>query len=127
MNAEQGLHLRPVRMGSLRAEAETRADGTVYVRSLETLAPYPRSMTDRLAHWATATPDAVFIADRGDDGNWRTLSYGEANRAIRPLAQAMLDARLSPEHPLLILSGNEIDHALLGYAAMLVCFPHSPI
>ena len=67
MNAEQGLHLRPVRMGSLRAEAETRADGTVYVRSLETLAPYPRSMTDRLAHWATATPDAVFIADRGDD------------------------------------------------------------
>jgi feruloyl-CoA synthase len=127
MNAEQGLHLRPVRMGSLRAEAETRADGTVYVRSLETLAPYPRSMTDRLAHWATATPDAVFIADRGDDGNWRTLSYGEANRAIRPLAQAMLDARLSPEHPLLILSGNEIEHALLGYAAMLVGVPHAPI
>ncbi len=127
MNAEQGLHLRPVRMGSLRAEAETRADGTIYVRSLETLGPYPRSMTDRLAHWAHATPDAVFIADRGEDGQWRTLTYGEANRLIRPLAQAMLDANLSPEHPLLILSGNEIEHALLGYAAMLVGVPHAPV
>ena len=127
MNAEQGLHLRPVRMGTMRAEAETRADGTVYVRSLELLGAYPRSMTDRLAHWAAVTPDAVFIADRGEDGGWRTVTYAEANRLIRPLAQAMLDAKLSPEHPLLILSGNEIEHALLGYAAMLVGVPHAPL
>ena len=58
MNAEQGLQLRPVRMGSMRAEAETRADGTIYVRSLEPLGDYPRSMTDRLEHWAATTPDA---------------------------------------------------------------------
>src|SRR5687767_343726 len=120
MNAEQGQHLRPVRMGSMRAAAEMRADGTIYVRSLETLGSYPRSMTDRLQHWAAMTPDAVFLADRGEDGAWRTMSYAEANRLIRPLAQAMLHAQLSPEHPLLILSGNEIEHALLGYAAMLV-------
>jgi feruloyl-CoA synthase len=127
MNAEQGLHLRPVRMGSMRAEATTRADGTIDVRSLETLGPYPRSMTDRLVHWAQTTPNAVFLADRGEDGEWRTLTYGEANRLVRPLAQAMLHAGLSPEHPLLILSGNEIEHALLGYAAMLVGVPHAPL
>jgi feruloyl-CoA synthase len=34
---------------------------------------------------------------------------------------------LSPEHPLLILSGNEIEHALLGYAAMLIGVPHAPL
>ena len=39
----------------------------------------------------------------------------------------MLDASLSPEHPLLILSGNEIEHALLGYAAMLAAIPHAPV
>jgi feruloyl-CoA synthase len=94
MNAEQGLHLRPVRMGSLRVEADTRANGAIYLRSLETLGPYPRSMTDRLAHWAAKTPDAVFIADRGEDGEWRTLSYGDANGMIQPLAQALLDAKL---------------------------------
>jgi feruloyl-CoA synthase len=127
MNAEQGLHLRPVRMGSMRAEAETRQDGTILVRSLEKLGPYPRSMTDRLEHWARVTPDAVFIADRGEGGAWRTVTYGEANRVIQGLAQAMLDAELSPERPLLILSGNEIEHALLGYAAMLVGVPHAPL
>lgn len=127
MNAEQGLHLRPVRMGSMRASAESRADGTIDVRSLDTLGPYPRAMTDCLEHWALKTPDAVFLADRGDDGEWRTLTFAEANRMIRPLAQAMLDAGLSAEHPLLILSGNEIEHALLGYAAMLVGVPHAPL
>ena len=35
-------------------------------------------MTDRLAHWAAVTPDAVFLADRGEDGAWRTVTYGEA-------------------------------------------------
>ena len=106
MNAERLQRLRPVRMGEMRAEAETRPDGTILVRSLQSLGAYPRSMTDRLEHWAEATPDAVFLADRADDGAWRTVTYAEANRLVRPLAQAMLDGRLSPERPLLILSGN---------------------
>ncbi|MEO7222852.1 MAG: feruloyl-CoA synthase [Devosia sp.] len=127
MNAGLGPRLRPVRMGSMRAEAETRHDGTTYVRSIEPLGPYPRTMTDRLDEWALRTPDAVFIADRGDDGGWRTLTYADASRTIRHLAQAMLDSSLSAAHPLLILSGNEIEHALLGYAAMLAGIPHAPV
>jgi feruloyl-CoA synthase len=61
------------------------------------------------------------------DGAWRTVTYAEASRVIRSLAQALLDADLSAEHPLVILSGNEIEHALMGYAAMLVGIPHAPI
>ena len=127
MIAELGPSLRPVRMGSMRAEATTRPDGTIYVRSLEALGPYPRSMTDRLAEWAQRTPDTIFVADRSEADGWRTFTYAQASSTIRHLAQAMLDASLSPEHPLLILSGNEIEHALLGYAAMLVGVPHAPI
>jgi feruloyl-CoA synthase len=127
MDARQGLRFRPVRMGAMRAEAERRPDGTVYVRSLDALGDFPRSMTDRLTEWAQRTPDTVFIADRGEDGAWRTVTYAEANRTIRCLAQAMLGAKLSAAHPLLILSGNEIEHALIGYAAMLVGIPHAPI
>ena len=127
MNAEQGLHLRPVRMGAMHAAGEQRPDGTIYVRSLERLGDYPRSMTDRLDEWANKTPDAVFVADRDDTGGWRTITYAEASRTIRSLAQAMLEANLSAQHPLLILSGNEIEHALLGYAAMLIGVPHAPV
>ena len=124
---EQRPRLRPVRMGSMRAEARTAADGSIYVRSLETLGDYPRTITDRLRHWGEATPDAVFLADRGDDGGWRRVTYAEAWKTVQALAQSLLHYELSPEHPLLILSGNEIEHALLGYAAMLIGVPHAPI
>ena len=124
---EQRPRLRPVRMGRMRAETRTAPDGTVYVRSLETLSAYPRTITDRLRHWAETTPDAIFLADRGENGEWRRVSYAQAWATVRSLAQSLLPYRLSPEHPLLILSGNEIEHALLGYAAMLIGVPHAPI
>jgi feruloyl-CoA synthase len=127
MNTEQGLPLRPVRMGTMRAESIRRPNGTICVRALDPLGPHPRTMTDRLDEWAANTPDAIFIADRGMKGAWRTVTYAEASRVIRSLAQALLDADLSAERPLVILSGNEIEHALVGYAAMLVGIPHAPI
>ncbi len=43
------------------------------------------------------------------------------------MAQALLDRGLSAERPLLILSGNGIDHALLGLAAMHVGVPYAPV
>lgn len=113
-------------MGTMRASEERRGDA-IYVRSLEPLEPYARTMTDRLAHWAEAGPDATFLADRGDDGAWRTVTFGDAWDTVQRLAAGLLDYGLSPEHPLLILSGNEIEHALLGYAAMLIGVPHSAL
>ena len=103
---EQRPRLRPVRMGRMRAETRTAPDGTVYVRSLETLSDYPRTITDRLRHWAETTPDAIFLADRGENGEWRRVSYAQAWTTVRSLAQSLLPYRLSPEHPLLIL-GSE--------------------
>ncbi|WP_332702241.1 feruloyl-CoA synthase [Devosia sp.] len=118
---------RPVRMGEMRATLTEGTDGVLYVRSSETLGPYPRAMTDMLARWATERPDLVFLADRGPDGDWRKVTYAQAWQTVQSLAQALLDAGLDAERPLLILSGNEIEHALLGYAAMLAGVPHAPL
>lgn len=118
---------RPVRMGEMRATLTEGANGIRYVRSSETLGPYPRAMTDMLARWAAERPDQVFLADRGPDGDWRRVTYAQARQTVQSLAQALLDAGLDAEKPLLILSGNEIEHALLGYAAMLVGVPHAPL
>ncbi|MBI4921082.1 MAG: feruloyl-CoA synthase [Devosia nanyangense] len=127
MSAAQGLKYRPVRMGVLAAVSRRAGDGTYYVRATGELGPYPRSMVDRLVHWAAERPDIVFVADRGEDGEWRTITYADALPIVRSLAQALIDAGLSAEHPLLIVSGNEIEHALLGYAAMLAGVPHAPV
>lgn len=119
--------IRPVRMGPMTAHAESRADGTVRIRSGETLGAYPRSIVDAIAQWAEKTPDALMVADRDGGDDWRRLTYREVMDAIPPLAQALLDAGLSPERPLVILSGNEIEHLLLGLAAIWVGVPYAPI
>ena len=55
------------------------------------------------------------------------LSYADAFERVGRIAQALLDRRLSRERPILILSGNGIDHALLALAAMHVGVPYAPI
>ncbi|MFD1254174.1 Carboxylic acid reductase [Devosia equisanguinis] len=118
--------IRPVRLGNMAAAAERRPDGTTIIRSIETLGPYPRAIVDALKSWAHKTPDAVLIADRQADG-WREWSFGQVLAAIPPLAQALLDAGLSAERPLMIISGNEVEHFLLGMAAIWVGIPYAPI
>ena len=90
------------------------------------LGSYPTRITDALEHWAAQAPDRTFLAQRdGDD--WRKVSYQETLERVRRIAQALLDRQLSPDRPIVILSGNGIDHALLALAAMYVGVPYAPI
>lgn len=122
----QASPMRPVRLGTMSATAERRDDGAVVLRSTVPLGDYPRSIVDALEAWAEKTPDALLMADREGAG-WRRLSFAQALDKIVPLAQALLDAGLSAERPLMILSGNEIEHFLLGMAAIWVGIPYAPI
>lgn len=119
--------LRPVHLGGPEVLIERRADGAILMRSPRPLGPYPNNLTERLAHWADATPDRIFLAQRDRTGAWRTLSYAAVFAAVRAIASALLDRNLSPERPIAILSGNDIEHALLGLAAMHVGIPYAPI
>src|SRR5581483_12066326 len=91
------------------------------------LPAYPRALTERLVHWANTAPDRVFLAQREPGGDWRTISYAQALAAVRSIAAALLERDLSPERPIAILSGNDIEHALLALAAMHVGIPYAPI
>ncbi len=119
--------LRAVKLGPADVTVERRPDGAILLRSPHKLPPYPRNLTERLVHWAHAAPDRVFLAQRDAAGNWRTLSYVQTYRAVRAIAAALLTRDLSPERPIAILSGNDIEHALLGLAAMHVGIPYAPI
>jgi feruloyl-CoA synthase len=122
----QASPIRHVRLGNMAATADRRPDGTIILQSSAALGAYPRSIVDALSEWAQKTPDAMLIADRQGEG-WRKLSFAEVVERIQPLAQALLDAGLSQERPLIILSGNEIEHFLLGLAAIWVGIPYAPI
>jgi len=119
--------LRPVKLGPAECVLERRPDGTIVMRTPQPLGAYPRKLTDRLEHWAKAAPDRVFLAQRTPDGAWRTLTYAQALQQVRAIAQALLQRNVSPERPVAILSGNDIEHALLGLAAMTIGVPYAPI
>ena len=113
--------------GALDPVVETRPDGVIVVRSAKPLPPYPASWIDRLEHWARVAPDRAFLAERAADGSWRELTFGGTYEKILHIGAALLARGLSEERPVLILSGNSIDHALLSLAGMAVGAPTCPI
>jgi feruloyl-CoA synthase len=119
--------VRPVRIAPQDALVRHGEGGVIYMTSPFPLGPYPAKLTESLDKWADLAPDRTFLAERDAAGGWRRLTYADALRNVRGLAQAILDRRLSPERPIVILSGNGIDHALLGLAAMYAGVLYAPI
>ena len=118
--------VRSVRITPSGALIRRGANGTVYMQSNVPLGSYQTRITDSLEYWAEQAPGRTFLAQRdGDD--WRTVSYRDALGRVRRLAQGLLDRKLSLDRPIVILSGNGIDHGLLALAAMYVGVPYAPI
>ncbi|MGJ8615413.1 MAG: feruloyl-CoA synthase [Sulfitobacter sp.] len=106
---------------------EDRADGTVLLRSRYPLEPVvARCSGDWLHHWAEKTPDQVFLAERSGDG-WREVTYQETLTQVQAIAGHLLSRDLGPWRPIMILSGNSVDHGLLTLAAQYVGIPTVPV
>ena len=73
-----------------------------------------------------AQPDRVFLAERSSDG-WRTLTYAASRPIVDAIAAAYIERGLSAERPVMVLSGNSIDHALLMLAAYTAGIPIAPV
>jgi len=96
-------------------------DGSFALRSPVALRPYARCVGEWLERWAGETPDAIALAERDDGGGgWRRLDYRALRQAVGAVAQSLLDLGVPKERPVVILSDNAIDHAVLMLAAMHV-------
>src|SRR5689334_14382424 len=126
-SAASPRRIRPVRIWTNDAVVRYDADGTIHMRSPHTLGGYPVRLTDALDEWAERAPDRVYLAQRTPSGSWRTMTYADARTRVRHIAQALLNRGLSQQRPILILSGNGIDHALLALAAMYAGVIYAPI
>src|SRR5687767_11670846 len=117
--------MRRVALGPSDVVVE-RAGDILHVRSPHALGPYPRKLTERLEHWAQRAPDRILLAQRNERG-WRTLTYAQALERARRVGEYFLQKKLSAERPLAVLSGNDIEHAVLHLGAMLAGIPYAPI
>ncbi|MEA2884036.1 MAG: feruloyl-CoA synthase [Bradyrhizobium sp.] len=108
--------------------ADRRADGSILLRSTASLQPCARCVGDWLEHWARQTPERNFLGERsGVEAPWKTITYSHALRQVRSIGAWMLSQGMSAARPLVVLSDNGIEHALLGLAAMHVGVPVAPI
>ena len=116
--------------GCTSALIEHDPGGVVRLRAPGALGPYPARLTDRLAEGAARHPLRVLVARRegGRTGApWQTLSYAAMAERAQRLGQALLDLGAGPQRPLLILSGNDLEHLSLAFGAMWAGIPHVPV
>ena len=123
---------RAMRYGITSVQVQTRDDGVQYVLADVPLGSYPKRMTDKLLHWARVTPERTYVARRkrlsdGSTGDWEHLTYAQALAAARRIGQALLDRGLSVDKPVLILSENSLEHAMMALACMMVGVAHCPV
>jgi feruloyl-CoA synthase len=118
---------RPTHVGPRDVTITRERDGVIRLVSPHQLRPYPERFTETLVRWAIARPDRVFLGERAVAGGWRELTYAQVYAQVRAISAALLMRNLSPDRPIVILSENDIEHALIGLAAMHVGIPYAPI
>jgi feruloyl-CoA synthase len=126
------MHNDPARsprldIASWTVAADETPDGRWYVRPNLGLGSYASTLTERLEYWAQRVPERIFLADRKGRSEWRRMGYGEFRNRARSVAQWLLDRKLERDRPIAILSGNDLEHAILAAGAMYCGIPYAPI
>jgi len=117
---------RPIAFAPACAIRATGPDGTIRLTCAAELGPYDPSLARLFRAAVEAQPGRVFLAERVGEA-WRTLTYEQARPQVDALAAALLSRGLSAERPVMILSANAIDHALLMLAGYTAGIPVAPI
>ncbi len=105
---------------------ESRPDGAILLSSRRTLGPCVEKTGEWLHRWAEETPDRIFLAERSGEG-WREETYSSTLQKVLNIARALLARGMGADTPILIMSGNSVDHGLLSLAAQYIGVPTVPI
>jgi feruloyl-CoA synthase len=125
------LHEYPMRVLE-RPEPQVKVrhadDGIVYLSCGLEYEPGLPSLIDYLARAVQIRPDSTFLAERDASRNWRRLTYAAAWRDTAAIATWLIRNGFGPDGaPLMILSENSIEHALLMLGAMRAGVAQVPV
>jgi feruloyl-CoA synthase len=100
-------------------EVRRAADGVIYLACGLKYEPGLPSLIDYLARATDLRPNTTFLAERTAAKQWRRLTYGEASRDTAAVATWLIRQGFGPDSPpIMILSENSIEHAVLKLGAM---------
>jgi feruloyl-CoA synthase len=117
---------RPIDFAPVDIACDAMPGGGYRLRSRTPLAPFDQSLGRMFRMAVEARPDRVFLAERSGVG-WRTLTYAASRPLVDAIAAGFIERGLSAQRPVMILSGNGINHALLMLAAYTAGIPIAPI
>ena len=118
---------RSLNFGIKGVKVEQKDGGIVHVKVQQELERYPVRLIDKFKHWAAVAPDRTYMAKRDAAGVWQHISYSQALQYAKHIGQGLINLGLSVERPVLILSGNDLEHAMLALACQYVGIPYSSI
>jgi len=102
-----------------KIDLRTTDDGTVYLSCGIAIEAGPPSLIEYLARATELRPDSTFLAERELTGQWRRLTYKQAWRDTGAIATWLIGHGFGPNKPpVMILSENSIEHALLMLGAL---------
>jgi feruloyl-CoA synthase len=127
-NSSPAPAFRPLSIPLRRTLVERRDDGCLVLRS----AVEPRSITelcfaDFIPHWAHLRGATAAFCERDERGEWRSLSWSALWQQVQVIAAALLELGLNAQRPLMLLSGNSIEQAVVLMAAEYVGIPATPV
>jgi len=123
---------RQVDFKDRQIDVQYKDDGSIIIRNTIEMEDPHTNLIEPLRHWAQTAPERTWLAQRrGPDRGWKHLSYRDANDHVHRVAQALIDRKLGwgqDKHaPLMILSGNSLEHAVMTYGAILAGVPVAPV
>jgi feruloyl-CoA synthase len=117
---------KPVKFAAVDVERKDRPDGSILLRSRAPLPAFDPSLANLFRKAVEKAPSQIHLAERAGD-DWRKVTYEQARKTVDAIGSGLLERGLSAERPVVILSGNAIDHGLLTLACEHAGIPVAPI
>jgi len=127
-NARQEPAYRDSGLARPTVACETRPDGTLRLWARETPLELPEvGLSGFVARWAETRGAQPAFSERGGPDSWRSITWAEFHQQMLSVAAGLLELGLSQSRPLMILSGNSLEQAVLLMAAEYVGIPTAPV
>jgi feruloyl-CoA synthase len=103
-------------------------NGTVYLACGIPYAPGLPTLIEHLERAKDIRPETVFLAERTQTREWRKVTYAQAWQYTAAIATWLIRNGFGPDRPgVMILSENNIEHALLTFGALRAGAPVIPV
>ncbi len=108
------------------SDVERERDGTLRLRG-EPLQPHPPTLLALLDAAAERAPERTFLVERDARDVWHQVSFKTVAERSYRIGAALRALGASETRPVMILSGNGIDHAMVAFGALRAGVPVVPV